>query len=1180
VTSQKDQIQALIAEIDGVLQKTTPRLPWVMSGEVTQQRQMLERVRNYLVAQQRRSAIQEGGQGTARTDLLAHDIYYQSPQATSANSSQSADQREMNAQQMLERVIQEMGYLRANLMQPLQAELEALHQQREYLRQEVQQLEAQRQSYGATQPQANQQQMIAEFLHILMGRLQETLPQQVAQSLKTANSEFSYRGNPALVGSESALVSPSDLYHQSLEQLQLQSGSDQLVVKLDSTLKLVFESLERNVQAYQESLAQGLEQMHNLGQQGEMMFTGLVNHLAQQLGRETTAALQSVGQPVEPDAKQKPEQLLPASNLSELSQVSLDGDLSSFKLPYPGAELPLQDVSPTTQAIEPAADNSSIETAIDAWLQSVGAPESNDQFEALGLENLEMPDLNLTELELSQVEAGDINALLNLNPAAIADATSPNPTPVSTVSVGPTDQPFTDPSLFPSSEEEDTAEIDAALKLLEELSLELPAASADLSLEDTEAEIDRMLSSTQLAGDETESEQIFDDAQNELAEFYELFGRDAIPADLVEDSEPTGTWQSSPTLIEPAVPPSASETGTEMLPYAGTEARIAVDPIATDAIVADPIADPIAADPTVGWDVLQHPHTETPEAQSLLFEEARSDLPDLQKAELLPLAETEASAQVSEPASGRADEISSLAELLAETTLDEQTRSELAAMVPPATDATTQELFDQTLGWNSPQAPPSEPELEQSNQPAEPAIDATSLTEQYTLASPEEDLLPLQGADSDLDSGLWLDDATLSRLNEDLSNLEQDDDAPEQFAASRPTDEPDLTLADWALKEPQTAAAAQPPSQHEELSLEELAASLQQDDSDLTTPSPAVETEDLLEPPASEAAFTLEGLDDLFADIPSALPSVNSVPPPASAEQPAIFTLEGMDDLFGDLSAAPSVNPVAPPGSSSSDKTAPQQDVTPNPPATTAPTAPTAADPAQPAAFTLEGMDDLFADVPSKTAPEPAAQPPVSNSSSTFTLADAEDLFADVPTPTAPVFSQPAGFTLEGLDDLFVDAPVAADMSPVIAETPDSATQPQADFTFEQVDDLFMEVPAQKNSEVPAAGLEHQAEPPAAFTLEQVGDLFVEVPSEDAFSPELANSQITDDLTVENFLDEPLSTPQNPDDLTLEQAFESLMGLLDPSSPPAELPDLESPASPGTSADFTSQTSEKKKEAH
>ncbi len=165
VTSQKDQIQALIADIDAVLQRTTARLPWVMSGEVTQQRQMLERVRNYLVALQRRLAVQEvPSQTGARSDLLAHDIHYQQPAHVPYSAGfQESNVQPADAQQMLETVMQEMGYLRANLMQPLQTDVESLRQQRESLRQEIQQLEAQRQGYGLHQHQATQQQIIAGF---------------------------------------------------------------------------------------------------------------------------------------------------------------------------------------------------------------------------------------------------------------------------------------------------------------------------------------------------------------------------------------------------------------------------------------------------------------------------------------------------------------------------------------------------------------------------------------------------------------------------------------------------------------------------------------------------------------------------------------------------------------------------------------------------------------------------------------------------------------------------------------------------------------------------------------------------------------------------------------------------------------------------------------------------------
>ncbi|PSB55654.1 hypothetical protein C7B61_21140, partial [filamentous cyanobacterium CCP1] len=40
VTSETPQIQTLIHQIDEVLSRTSPRLPWVMSSDAAQQRQV------------------------------------------------------------------------------------------------------------------------------------------------------------------------------------------------------------------------------------------------------------------------------------------------------------------------------------------------------------------------------------------------------------------------------------------------------------------------------------------------------------------------------------------------------------------------------------------------------------------------------------------------------------------------------------------------------------------------------------------------------------------------------------------------------------------------------------------------------------------------------------------------------------------------------------------------------------------------------------------------------------------------------------------------------------------------------------------------------------------------------------------------------------------------------------
>ena len=54
-----------------------------------------------------------------------------------------------------------------------------------------------------------------------------------------------------------------------------------------SSLQLAFGSMQKNVEVYQATLHTGLDRMHHLGYQGEVLFSTLVNRLAQQVGRES-----------------------------------------------------------------------------------------------------------------------------------------------------------------------------------------------------------------------------------------------------------------------------------------------------------------------------------------------------------------------------------------------------------------------------------------------------------------------------------------------------------------------------------------------------------------------------------------------------------------------------------------------------------------------------------------------------------------------------------------------------------------------------------------------------------------------------------------------------------------------------------------------------------------------------
>ncbi|HEY9628353.1 MAG TPA: hypothetical protein V6C84_13715 [Coleofasciculaceae cyanobacterium] len=307
--AQTDQIQALIQEIDEVLSKTSPRLPWVMSTDAMRQRQVLEQARGCLAKLQ----IPADGAIDSTAGLLP--------------SGQPAAE---SAQQVLQAVLQEMTYLRVNMLQPMRSDVDLLRQQREALTQEIRQLEAQRQQYVL--PQQNSPQLLMEFLQSAMGQMQESLRGQVTQMVASLAVE-GLADPPLLHSAESPNAEPLAIASlspaQRLEQIQrVQTQSDQLLLKLDSTLQVIFESLQNNIQSYQESLEQGLSRMHGLGQQGEVMFSALVSRLAEQLGKEATVYLQSQAQSPSQVAPQIPERDRPSLTAKESFNESADTEIT------------------------------------------------------------------------------------------------------------------------------------------------------------------------------------------------------------------------------------------------------------------------------------------------------------------------------------------------------------------------------------------------------------------------------------------------------------------------------------------------------------------------------------------------------------------------------------------------------------------------------------------------------------------------------------------------------------------------------------------------------------------------------------------------------------------------------------------------------------------------------------
>ena len=338
MNSQKYKIQALIAEIDEVLSKPAPRLPWTGSLDTVHQRQLLERLRAYLASPDSKVATAKGPASPSAR-----------PQPVPMPKLPMPAPRPSAAEQVTLAVTGEINHLRSSLTEPLQRDIEALRQEQQALIQEIKQLEAKRQQQQSlAQQQANQQQIISEFLQVLTARLEETLARDSSQMFAgVKNQLLQSSAAPYSLGSgqseqsavdvtlseqtsgEHPLLTPA----QRLEQMQsFQARADNLLIRLDSTVGIVFDALQANLETHQASLSQGIENMYGLSQQSEAMFAAFVNHLAEQLGREASSYV-----PIEPIAIANLQSATTAQSAAQQSRTSEFG--AEDRLPYAGTEI-------------------------------------------------------------------------------------------------------------------------------------------------------------------------------------------------------------------------------------------------------------------------------------------------------------------------------------------------------------------------------------------------------------------------------------------------------------------------------------------------------------------------------------------------------------------------------------------------------------------------------------------------------------------------------------------------------------------------------------------------------------------------------------------------------------------------------------------------------------------------
>ena len=301
----QNDLLSLIADIDSIFPQTDSLNSEEQTIVIEQQRLVLAKVRSYLVNFQQNSDIPIQ---TAPVDKFI-------------------DQEA--AKQIAQAVINQINIRRPEWVNPIQTELEALGEQRQSLLREIRQLEGQR------------QEIITNFLQVLMSQCNDSLNQQISQTLENFRNQLLYSQSSQEMSEKSPDSFEDYSWRQEPQNLdnlqQLQQQSDQLLINLDSTFRRVFATLEQDLQAYQTSLYQGLERMHSLGAQGEIKLAAYVNYLTEKLEQSTplkTSQEQNVQQTIETSSSTI--KLLPGTQTHPSSP-----DLPSEQLfPFAGVEIP------------------------------------------------------------------------------------------------------------------------------------------------------------------------------------------------------------------------------------------------------------------------------------------------------------------------------------------------------------------------------------------------------------------------------------------------------------------------------------------------------------------------------------------------------------------------------------------------------------------------------------------------------------------------------------------------------------------------------------------------------------------------------------------------------------------------------------------------------------------------
>lgn len=279
MTSRAAETQQLIADIDRLI--TNKRLSRFFSTQASEPRQVLERIRDFLVSLSENDAQTQAQQSPLVAKFVEH------------GSHQSLTQQNEKQEEGAYVVAGQESNALAAVLAPLQEEIKTLLQERANLVEEIRQLEQKRlHNYSLAQQLANQEQIISEFLQVLSSRVVPNSTPQLAETTTSSQMPqfFKIDTAPSLFASDenytepaTASTPPAQIEHLSRLAMDL----DQKLLALDGTVNVVFEALQRNIHTYHESLSQALVRMHSTGVQGEQLLASLISNLASQFQQAT-----------------------------------------------------------------------------------------------------------------------------------------------------------------------------------------------------------------------------------------------------------------------------------------------------------------------------------------------------------------------------------------------------------------------------------------------------------------------------------------------------------------------------------------------------------------------------------------------------------------------------------------------------------------------------------------------------------------------------------------------------------------------------------------------------------------------------------------------------------------------------------------------------------------------------